>query len=121
MENWPRVTYIRWDSPVKASSSGKAAATAGGTSVHWHWQGQGRQSHTSSSFIPRIRGSTASTTATGAVVLGRRWLSGPHPAWEEKILAFPSLPNRMTRLSNTASPVTSTGRTVPTKASAEMR
>ena len=38
------------------------------------------------------------------------WGSGPPAAiWEEKILALPSLPNRMARLSKTHRPSTVTG------------
>ena len=92
---------------------------AGGISQQ---QSPGRHSHTSTSFILRMMGSTDSTTAVGLLRPGRAWRSSaPLAAWEENTFALPSLPNRMTRLSNTARPVTSTGRAAPTKASAVMR
>ena len=85
-------------------------------------QSQGRHSHTSTSFMLRMMGSTDSTTAVGRLRVGRfctsRAFSWPR---EEKTLALPSLPNRMTRLSKTARPLISTGRAAPTKASAVMR
>ena len=55
-------------------------------------------------------GSTASTTAMGLLARCIIWGSGPPAAiWEEKILALPSLPNRMARLSKTHRPSTVTG------------
>lgn len=63
-----------------------------------------------------------STTAVGMLVVRRAWSSGPSKtASEEKILAEPSPPKRMTRLSKMHRPVTSTGRAAPTKASAVTR
>ena len=67
-------------------------------------------------------GSTASTTAMGVLDRCIIWGSGsPARISEEKILAFPSLPNRMARLSNTARPHTSMGRAAPMNASAVIR
>ena len=55
-------------------------------------------------------GSTASTTAMGVLDRCIIWGSGsPARISEEKILAFPSLPNRMTFLLKTDTPLTITG------------
>ena len=61
-------------------------------------------------LVSRTMGSTASTTAVGNPVWGTM-LSGV--VSEEKLLALPSLPKRMQRLSNTHRPSTSVDRGVP--------
>ena len=118
MENCPRVTKARWMSPLITSSSPKQSATAAGMSKQV--QSQGRHSHTSTSFMLRISGSTASTTAVGRLCWGTHWVSLPLSS-EENTLAPLSLPKRMARLLKTARPQTSTGRATPRKASAVMR
>ena len=58
----------------------------------------------------RTMGSTASTTASGRLDRRSMGISGsPERNLEEKILALPSLPNRMARLSKTHRPSTVTG------------
>ena len=58
----------------------------------------------------RTMGSTASTTAMGTLERRASWASGsPARSSEEKILALPSLPKRMARLSKTHRPSTVTG------------
>ena len=62
------------------------------------------------SAAARTIGSTASTTASGRLDRRSMGISGsPERNLEEKILALPSLPNRMARLSKTHRPSTVTG------------
>ena len=111
---------MRLPSLPKHRSQPKQAHTQGGSSVSS--QSQGRHSHTSTSFMLSTIGSTASTTAVGRLVRPGCWSSSPSGRRpEENTLAAPSLPNRITRLSNTHRPHTSTGRAAPTKASAVTR
>ena len=85
-------------------------------------QSQGRHSQTATSFILSTMGSTASTTAVGRLVLPMFCSSIPSNATsEENTLAVPSLPKRITRLSKTHRPQTSTGRAAPMNASAVTR
>ena len=107
---------MRLPSLPKQRSQPKQAHTQGGSSVSS--QSQGRHSHTSTSFMLSTMGSTASTTAVGRLARSADSSSPPCRASEVNTLALPSLPNRITRLSNTHKPQTSTGRAAPTKASA---
>ena len=86
---------------------------------HWqtHWgishrlHSQQRMSQHSTSLASSTMGSTASTTATGRLLCSSICRSRPSARyWEEKIFAPPSLPKRITRLSKTHRPSTSTGR-----------
>ena len=96
-------------------ASGMSEPSQQSQQSHWHWQ-------ESDSFMPRIKGSTDSTTAMGRLFFPRSCWSRPSiTALEENTFAEPSLPNRMARLSKTARPEMATGRVVPTKASAVMR
>ena len=73
-------------------------------SQHRFWQ-------QSTSLASRTMGSTASTTAMGRLLRSIICRSrASMRTWEEKILALPSLPKRMTRLSKTHRPSISTGR-----------
>ena len=69
---------------------------------------------TSATRVSSTMGSTASTTAMGRLVRMRPGTSSSsNTVSEENILAFPSLPNRIARLSNTHRPSTSVYRGVP--------
>ena len=87
--------------------SSKTAAMASGTSARDASLQQGR-SQTLQSFMDRMMGSTASTTAVGRLVSSSMLFCSRsvQVVSEVKTLAAPSLPNRMERLSKTASPVT---------------
>ena len=121
MENWPRVTYTRRPSPPMFSSPGKHPAMPAGTSASLPQEHTGG-SQGSDSRMDRMMGSTEFTTAMGRLVLIRFCSSRSSTRLlEENTFALPSLPNRMARLSNTASPQMDTGRAAPTKASAVTR
>ena len=109
MENCPSVTKTRRQPSPMVRSLAK----------HWQMQlgisqmsqSQQRLSQHSTSLASSTMGSTASTTATGILLCSRSWRSMPSTrTLEEKILALPSLPKRMMRLSKTHRPSTSTGR-----------
>ena len=83
-----------------------------GISVRPHSQHRGLQP--SSTRVSSTMGSTASTTAVGRLVRIRPGISSSSmTVSEEKILALPSLPNRMQRLSNTHRPSAPAHRGVP--------
>ena len=111
--NCPSVTYSR--RPLLSSNTSsppKLCATKDGISAR-----QLRSAVTGGTSATRVSstmGSTASTTATGRFVRTRPGTSNSsNTVSEEKILALPSLPNRMQRLSNTHSPSASVYRGVP--------